>query len=170
METLWFRIQPERLVLSKQLVKVSICHKDQNESGSKLLDVRIKKAIWGRESPLTRRQSQQDEGGSSALDETLRLKGGHMCLLAKRRPQLQRWFCHRFPGRNVWVMGPSCRKEMKPDNMQLCREIHTNDDLRDHWWSNKDITGQFTAVKLHPLARKGGGLGLVWRYFNLICW
>lgn len=54
--------------------------------------------------------------------------------------------------------------------MQGNPHVDTNDDLRDRWWSNKDITGQFTPAKLHPLARKGGGLGLVWRHFNLICW
>lgn len=91
METLGFQIQLSNLnILCSQnsLSKFSICHKDQNESAGKWIDVRIKRRSVreGCHSPDSScgRQSQQDEGGSSARDETLRLKGGQTCLLAKR--------------------------------------------------------------------------------------
>lgn len=118
METLGFQIQLSSLnILSSQnsLSKFSICHKDQNETGGKWLDVRIKRRSVreGCHSPDSScsRQSQQDEGGSSALDETLRLKGGQTCLLAKRLlscfdfgSDFQEEMCERWgpvPGRNI---------------------------------------------------------------------
>lgn len=121
-------LQPEP-VSSRNFVKFlfPIWHKYQNESSSKSLDVKIKESHQ-RGLPLTTQQLQQtqkDEWLSSALiapDETVCLEapqiGGHMCVLAKQQQQQQQQHpcsefvkLHYFPGRNTWLMGPSCGKK-----------------------------------------------------------
>lgn len=84
-------LQLEYLVFSKQFVKVFDMTRGPKWKCRHMAWCEDKKAIGGRGSPLTwqqlGRQSQQDEGGSSAPDETLRLKRGQTCLLAKRLPR-----------------------------------------------------------------------------------